>query len=385
MQRVTSSRVAAPRHRNDDSVGLKLAGCDRNLLLRDDLSVTSAKRLGSTWAQALDTDVTPALSNRERLERIEVRREHHEPGGNADQHRFRRVGPLRRLATGRARDLDHPRVGRPHNLHRDLELLLRPVHIESAVQPTVACAGHPGFAAVERKRRCDARDLHRRCDGRCLRHGLRGGGHSRNRRSRNAFSLGLELYLLLGERVLDHLLHAALHIRALERRLVLGSPHRVSHRPLDCHLLRGRTLTRIERQEKEISLQRRALPRNLPPAGVPGHADAHLLEQLLDRQPRLPDRDEQMLRVSAIVAGAVFGHRPRRCGKRNQRARGRIHLRKALRPGTEAARERIVAAGIEDHDVERISRRIHFREHQIRVERVILDLVFALDLGTSRG
>jgi hypothetical protein len=46
--------------------------------------------------------------------------------------------------------------------------------------------------------------------------------------------------------------------------------------------------------------------------------------------------------------------------------------------------ERIVAAGVEDHDVERVLRRVHHRQHQVDVDRAELDLVFARDVGVHR-
>ena len=71
-------------------------------------------------------------------------------------------------------------------------------------------------------------------------------------------------------------------------------------------------------------------------------------------------------------------------GERHQRTDRGIHLCQALARRAETARERIVAARVEDHQVEPVAGRLHLVQHRIGVESIECDFVFALDLRIHR-
>jgi hypothetical protein len=59
-------------------------------------------------------------------------------------------------------------------------------------------------------------------------------------------------------------------------------------------------------------------------------------------------------------------------------------VRQALRARAALAAERVVAAGVEDHDVDAAARRRHAAEHEAEVDAGDRNLVFAADLGVDR-
>jgi hypothetical protein len=79
--------------------------------------------------------------------------------------------------------------------------------------------------------------------------------------------------------------------------------------------------------------------------------------------------------------GAVGGDRAGRGRERDQRSGGRLDLREALRGSREALAERVVAAGVQDHQVHRVARGIELLHHRGQVERGERDLVLARDVG----
>ena len=91
-----------------------------------------------------------------------------------------------------------------------------------------------------------------------------------------------------------------------------------------------------------------------------------------------------MLRVQAVLPAAVAGHRTGRCGKGHQGADRRIHLRQAGRAGAEAARKRVVAAGVQNHDVGAIAGSFHLVQHGLGVHGGIGHLVLAFDRRSHR-
>jgi hypothetical protein len=74
---------------------------------------------------------------------------------------------------------------------------------------------------------------------------------------------------------------------------------------------------------------------------------------------------------------AVGRDRARRRGVRDQRARGRAHLREALAAHLEARGERVVAAGVEDDEVELGARAVHAVEDLADLHREERDVLLA--------
>ena len=91
-----------------------------------------------------------------------------------------------------------------------------------------------------------------------------------------------------------------------------------------------------------------------------------------------------MRRVQAVLAAAVCRFSARRSGEGDDRSGGCDDLGQSGDGGASAARERVVAAGIPDHDVERVLDGFHLFEHQADVESPEGDFVFALDGRVDR-
>jgi hypothetical protein len=110
-----------------------------------------------------------------------------------------------------------------------------------------------------------------------------------------------------------------------------------------------------------------------------------VVEEAEDVQSRLVDRIDQRERERAILAGTVAGHRARLRRVGNQRAFRRLHLRKsaagASQPG---ALERIVAAGVEDQDVELRAAAAHLAQHQFRADHLEIEILPTGRVGIDR-
>ncbi len=132
--------------------------------------------------------------------------------------------------------------------------------------------------------------------------------------------------------------------------------------------------------------QRRRIPGHLLAVGGRQHLAAHLLEDVVDAGAGLGDGTRQRRRIGAVAAFAVFGHVVRR-GRIGDEAAHRPHrwIGKAAGDRAEAARQRIVAAGIEDHDVDRGFREGHLLHHQIDRNGLDIDIAFARDPGVNRN
>ena len=92
-----------------------------------------------------------------------------------------------------------------------------------------------------------------------------------------------------------------------------------------------------------------------------------------------------MLSVEPVVARTIARHFTWGCRVGEQRAGRRLHRRKAHSRIAEAARERVVAAGVEDHDIDPRSCALHHRQHAGGVHRLIFDFIFAAYIGTYRN
>src|SRR6185503_8121040 len=68
----------------------------------------------------------------------------------------------------------------------------------------------------------------------------------------------------------------------------------------------------------------------------------------------------------------------------DEAAARRVDPRQAARARAEAAGQRIVAAGIEEHQVDRVAGELHLAENAGGADRLQLDVAFSLDLGADR-
>ena len=91
-----------------------------------------------------------------------------------------------------------------------------------------------------------------------------------------------------------------------------------------------------------------------------------------------------MLGIETVAAGAVGGHRAGSGGKSDERAHRRIHLRQTLGAGAEAAGKGVVAAGVQNHEVDTVSGALHLGEQFVGIDTAIRDFVLALDIGVHR-
>ncbi len=175
---------------------------------------------------------------------------------------------------------------------------------------------------------------------------------------------------------------------AFEVRTIVRDVAAVLHRAPELLFLRlvvDSDRPRRARHEIEIAHQRRVLPRDLPAGGVLAHACAHTLEHFFNLERRLLHVRKQVLRVDAMLAaGAVARFGARRGGERDQRSDRGVQRRKATGRGARCRHERVVAAGIEDDDVDRVLRDLHLLEHLGDVDRMMDHLVFALDARVDR-
>ncbi len=136
--------------------------------------------------------------------------------------------------------------------------------------------------------------------------------------------------------------------------------------------------------EREVGLERGALPRDLASLRVLAHRRPYRLEGLLHGRAGLAHLLEQVACVEAVAPGSVGGDRSRGGRERDQRARRRLDLRQALRGDLEALAEGVVAARVEDHQVHGISGGVELLHHRGEVHGRELHLVLALDVGIDR-
>ena len=136
--------------------------------------------------------------------------------------------------------------------------------------------------------------------------------------------------------------------------------------------------------EEEVLHERRVLPRNLLAACLLAHGESGPLEDLLDLEPGLREVAKEIFRVDTVLTGAVRGDRARRGRKCHERADGGVHGRETARGGAEAPRERVVAAGVEDHDVQSVLGAVHLAQHQVHLDPLGRDLVLTRDVRVHR-
>ena len=165
------------------------------------------------------------------------------------------------------------------------------------------------------------------------------------------------------------------------------------------HLQRGqprqlRPLVRLRRDEIErLGAERIVGARLLPVGGLLEHRVADLAEQEIELEPRLLDVLEQGLGVGAVRPGAVDRDVARPGRERDHRvARQVVHARETVadQPGTDRAQdpaqllcERIVAAGVDDHEAELLRLR-DLAHHEVERQGLVEQVALALEGGIDR-
>ena len=137
--------------------------------------------------------------------------------------------------------------------------------------------------------------------------------------------------------------------------------------------------------EIKVAFERCRLPWHLLALRISAHIGTHPLEHILNLAARLADRRQQMLRIQAIGAAAVACNRTRRSGIGHQSPHRCVHLGQTGLAGTGAARKRVVAAGIQNHDVGNIAGCFHLVEHGLGVNCAVGNLIFPINTGTDRN
>jgi hypothetical protein len=164
-----------------------------------------------------------------------------------------------------------------------------------------------------------------------------------------------------------------------------------------CHLWRRKP---ARRHEIERAVDRRARhPGLLHPLGGALHLQPDLVERIENAQAGLADGVRERPRIGAVAGGAVLRDAAGLGGKGDQSALGGLHLRKpaagvahpivlgvAGAPDREAPpAERVVAAGIEDDDVELGAGALHLAQHQIGGEHLEVDVGLLGRVGVDRN
>ena len=149
---------------------------------------------------------------------------------------------------------------------------------------------------------------------------------------------------------------------------------------------RGRRQVRC-RVEAEVRRQRRVDPGQLAIAGVAQHLHPHVLEHLFDLEAGDHHLLGKVFGVDAVAtARAVFGRRTRRRCERDQGA-ARTHFRQPAGRADVArlAGERVVPAGVQDHDAGVRTRLVDAAQEQLLdVDRLVLDLLLIAQVDVDR-
>jgi hypothetical protein len=136
--------------------------------------------------------------------------------------------------------------------------------------------------------------------------------------------------------------------------------------------------------EIEVALYRGFRPRLLAAMRIRLYAGNDFLEHLLQRHTRLGHRLYQFAGKHAVGSGGTVLSALTGCrGIGDEGAAGRVHARK---PALDAARlgQRIVAAGVQDHDIHLVLRRLHGTQHPAGVEGVGIQVGLGLNVGIYR-
>ena len=138
--------------------------------------------------------------------------------------------------------------------------------------------------------------------------------------------------------------------------------------------------------EVERAVDRRVgHPGLLLAAGRLLHLDADAVEHVQRVQSGLAHDPAQRRGVRAVTSGPVAGDVAGLRRIRDHRAFRRLHRRQSLRgPANAVAAERVVAAGIEDDDVQLRPCPLHLLEHQLGVDHLEIEVLQARRVGVHR-
>ena len=131
------------------------------------------------------------------------------------------------------------------------------------------------------------------------------------------------------------------------------------------------------RREVEVAHQRGGLPGNLVVPRLSGHRDPHALEDVLDLQARGRHRSHQLPGVQPAPPVPIARHLPGGGGVGDQGTHGRLDRRQPPAAAPGAPLEGIVAARVEDDQVERVLPDLV--EDRIHVHGLEPDVGLALD------
>ncbi len=119
--------------------------------------------------------------------------------------------------------------------------------------------------------------------------------------------------------------------------------------------------------------------------GLVLHLQPDTVEQPEDVQPWLTHLVGQRHREGPVGAAAVSGDVAGLRGERDQRAFRRAHLRQpAGNPPRAETAKRIVAAGVEDDDVEPRAGAVHLLQHKVGIDHLKVDVLHARGIGIDR-
>ncbi len=141
------------------------------------------------------------------------------------------------------------------------------------------------------------------------------------------------------------------------------------------HPVRGR------RDEVEAPQDQPLLPGRLPAASARPDLSGRALEHLLHGQPRPLERAQELAGEHTVAPPrVVVRHLARLCGVQDQGAAGRVHVPKTPGGAAEAARIGVVAASIQDHQVQPVARPAHPVQDPPRVDRLVTYVGLVADL-----
>ncbi len=106
-----------------------------------------------------------------------------------------------------------------------------------------------------------------------------------------------------------------------------------------------------------------------------------MLEDVFDLQSLRSHGFDEFSRVDAVFSGTIIGDRAGGRGIGYEGPAGSVDGSQALSARAKAAGKGIVAAGIEDHDIEAVAGVVHLRQHHADVNGFIFDLFFVFDLS----
>ena len=141
----------------------------------------------------------------------------------------------------------------------------------------------------------------------------------------------------------------------------------------------------VRRRKIKIACERGGLPRHLLSSRGAHDPDPHVFEHLFHRLMHLAYGLGKSLGVGTVAAIAVGSHGAgsRRVG--DEDSRRRVHAGQPMVDRTHAAGERVVAARVENDDVEAVACVAHLFDHPVRAHCLDLHITLALDAPWSES